>query len=191
MELAHAAGEIHLKYLDESGFSLWSPVSYTWAKQEQQKRIEQTLRRGKRLSICGLLEPGESFDYGLVLGGVKSHSYLKLMEWEAEKAAQRLFQTGKITVVVQDQGSIHTCQLAKAQQEIWQRQGLYIFFLPKYCSEMNQIETEWLRLKADELAGQMFEDEYDLALAVIEGIEARVQLAGCRAQRYRFNSNSI
>jgi putative transposase len=113
------------------------------------------------------------------------------MEWEAQKAAQRLFQTGKITVVVQDQGSIHTCKLAKAQQKIWERQGLYIFFLPKYCSEMNQIETEWLRLKADELAGQMFEDEYDLALAVIEGIEARVELAGCRAQRYRFNSNSI
>ena len=189
MELAHAAGEIHLKYLDESGFSLWSPVSYTWAKQGQQKRIEQTLRRGKRLSICGLLEPDQSFDYGLVLGGVKSHSYLKLMEWEAQKAAQRMFQTGKITVVVQDQGSIHTCKLAKAQQESWERQGLYIFFLPKYCSEMNQIETEWLRLKADELAGQMFEDEYDLALAVIEGIEARVQLAGCIAQRYRFNSN--
>jgi putative transposase len=56
---------------------------------------------------------------------------------------------------------------------------------------MNQIETEWLRLKADELAGQMFEDEYDRRLAVIEGIEARVQLAGCRTQRYRFNSNSI
>lgn len=48
LELAHAAGEIHLKYLDESGFSLWSGVSYTWAKQGQQKRIEQTLRRGKR-----------------------------------------------------------------------------------------------------------------------------------------------
>jgi putative transposase len=109
------------------------------------------------------------------------------MEWEAEKAAQRLYQSGKITVVVQDQGSIHTCQAAKAQQVIWERQGLYIFFLPKYCSEMNRIETEWLRVKADELAGQMFEDEYDLALAVIEGIEARSQLTGCIAQRYRFN----
>lgn len=86
--------------------------------------------------------------------------------------------------------SSQPCQAAKAQQVIWERLGLYIFFLPKYCSEMNRIETEWLRLKADELAGQMFEDEYDLALAVIEGIEARSQLAGCTAQRYRFNLSS-
>jgi DNA-directed RNA polymerase specialized sigma24 family protein len=25
----------------------------------------------------------------------------------------------------------------------WQEQGLYIFFLPPYCSEMNLIESQW------------------------------------------------
>ncbi|NES93150.1 transposase, partial [Okeania sp. SIO2B9] len=32
----------------------------------------------------------------------------------------------------------------------WESQGLYIFFLPKYCSEMNPIELEWKHLKKDE-----------------------------------------
>jgi len=56
LELAAAAGEIHLKYLDESGFSLWAQVCYTWAKKGEQKRIEQTKKKGKRLNICAFLE---------------------------------------------------------------------------------------------------------------------------------------
>ncbi|GCA96246.1 hypothetical protein [Microcystis aeruginosa] len=44
----HSAGEIRLKFLDESGFSLWSPVSYTYARLGEQKVLEQTKRRGKR-----------------------------------------------------------------------------------------------------------------------------------------------
>ena len=51
LELAAAAGEICLKYLDESGFSLWSEPVYTWAKIGQQKRIEPTKKKGKRLNI--------------------------------------------------------------------------------------------------------------------------------------------
>jgi len=68
LQLATAAGEICLKYLDESGFCMWSPVSYTWAKQGVQKRMEQTRRRGRRLSILGFMQPGLSFEYGLAIG---------------------------------------------------------------------------------------------------------------------------
>ncbi|WP_442936005.1 transposase [Nostoc sp.] len=38
--------------------------------------------------------------------------------------------------------------------------GLYIFFLPEYCSEMNPIELEWQHLKKNELCGQIFDDEH-------------------------------
>ncbi|WP_445313701.1 transposase [Microcoleus vaginatus] len=33
----------------------------------------------------------------------------------------------------------------------WESQGLYILFLPQYCSEMNPIELEWQHIKKDEL----------------------------------------
>ncbi len=42
LELAAAAGEIDLKYLDESGFCAWSKPSYTYYKKGEQKRIQQT-----------------------------------------------------------------------------------------------------------------------------------------------------
>jgi putative transposase len=62
------------------------------------------------------------------------------------------------------------------------------FFLPNYCSEMNPIEPEWHQLKTHELAGRMFEDEYDLALAVMDGVEARGHRGGYFTERFKFNS---
>jgi len=86
LELSAAAGEIDLKYLDESGFCMWSEPSYTYYQIGEQKRLEQTNRRGRRLSIIGLLQPLISFVYGLVIGGVNRKSYIHMMEQEAAEA---------------------------------------------------------------------------------------------------------
>ena len=59
---------------------------------------------------------------------------------------------------------------------------------PKYCSKMNPIELEWHQLKTHELAGRMFEDEYDLALAVMDGVEARGHRGRYSTERFKFNS---
>lgn len=63
-----------------------------------------------------------------------------------------------------------------------------MFFLPPYCSEMNPIETEWHHLKRDEIAGQMFADEYDLAMAVMQGMKARSDRGNYSLERFKFNS---
>lgn len=110
------------------------------------------------------------------------------MEWVAQKAAQTLTATGRLTVIVQDNGSSHTSQLTQQQWQRWQKQGLFLFFLPQYCSEMNRIEDQWHQLKAHALAGQMFEDESDLALAVMDGMQARSQTGGYTLERFKFNS---
>ena len=90
-----------LKYLDEAGFCLWSPVSYSYSPVGAQKRMEQTDKRyGTRISILGLWEPGKSFEYALVQGGFNGKSYIKVMDWIAHKAAQTLAATGRLTVVV-------------------------------------------------------------------------------------------
>jgi hypothetical protein len=155
---AAAAGEIDLLYLDESGFSLWSPVNYSYFFGGEQKRIEQTPRRGRRLSILGLLQPLVTFIYGLAIGSFTSASYIKMMHEQAALAALEFAKT----------------------------QGLYLFFLPAYCSEMNPIESEWHQLKTHELAGQMFEDELDLAYVVMDGVEARSRVEGRTTQRFKF-----
>lgn len=188
LEWAAAAGEICLKYLDESGFSLWANVTYSWAEKGKQKRIEQPKKKGKRLNICGCLEVGTSFEYGLALKSFKSKSYIKLIDWQAEQAQNRFNQTGQITVIIEDQASIHRSQSTQANYQRWQEKGLYIFFLPSYSSDLNRIENEWQRLKEDELAGRMFETEYDLAMALIEAIDSRAAKKGLQVERFHFNS---
>jgi hypothetical protein len=53
---------------------------------------------------------------------------------------------------------------------------------------MNRIEDQWHQLKTHEIAGRMFEDEYDLALAIMDGMEARSLKGGYTLERFKFNS---
>jgi hypothetical protein len=97
----------------------------------------------------------------------------RVIDWIAKQTSETFRTTGRMTVVVQDNGSLHKSQLTRQQWQRWRDQGLFLFFLPPYCSEMNRIEDEWHQLKTHEIAGRMFEDEYDLALAIMDGMEAR------------------
>ncbi len=191
LQWAAAAGEIDLFYLDESGFSLWMPAEYSYFFVGDQKRMEQTSRRGKRISILGLLQPLVSFVYGLVVGSFDSERYITLMEEQARQAHLVGEQTGRIRVIVQDNGPAHTSKAVKAKWSEWEACGLYCFFLPKYCSELNPIETEWHQIKTHELRGHMFDHELDLAYAVIDGIDARAQAGGYQVERFRFPSKLV
>jgi transposase len=190
LECAAAAGEIDLFYADESGFSLWMPVTYSYYFQGRQKRQEQTPSKGRRVSILGLFHPLLGFIYGLVLGSFNSKRYIKMMDEQAQQAHQVLTHTGRIRVIVQDNGPIHTSKAVQQKWPEWQEKGLYMFFLAKYCSEMNPIEGEWHQIKTHELRGRMFENELDLAYAVMDGIDARAKAAGYQAERFKFPSRT-
>lgn len=130
----------------------------------------------------------QSLDYILVQGSFNKQRYVKVMHQIAQKSEQTLKRTGRITVLVQDNGSAHTSHLAREQWQQWQSQGLYLFFLPPSSSEMNLIEAQWHQLKAHEIAGRIFDNEYDLANAVIEGMENRSRQGGWTLERLTFNS---
>jgi hypothetical protein len=108
------------------------------------------------------------------------------MDWQATQAANRLANQGKFTVIVQDNGPVHTNKLVRPRWSEWEKQGIIPFWLPPYCSEMNQIENEWEHLKELEIAGKMFNDELELAYAVMKGIESRAQQGGYSVERFRF-----
>ena len=83
-----------------------------------------------------------------------------MMEHEAVDAQK----IGRIRVIVQDNGPIHRCREVQQLWSSWEQMGLYIFFLPAYCSQMNPIELEWQHLKKDQLCGQIFDDEFNECL---------------------------
>lgn len=188
LECSAAAGEIDLQYLDESGFCLWMPAGYSYYFRGEQKRLEQTKRRGQRISILGLIQPLVSFVYGLVVGSFDGERYIKMMDDQAQQAQQVFNETGRLRVIVQDNGPSHTGKKVQQKWKEWEEQGLFFFFLPKYCSELNPIETEWHQLKTQELRGQMFENELELAYAVMDAVKARAEAGGYHAERFRFPS---
>jgi hypothetical protein len=188
LELAAQEGHIDLKYLDEAGFCLFSPVSYSYSRIKQQKCLEQVPTRGHRISILGLWQPEQQFEYTLAQGGFDGKSYITVMNSIAQKAGLTLEQTGRLAVVVQDNGSIYNREIVQQQWQRWQQQGLFLFFLPLYSAQMNRIEDQWHQLETHEIAGQMFEDEYDLAMAVIRGMEIRSKKGKYSLERFKFNS---
>ncbi|WP_052304744.1 transposase [Nostoc punctiforme] len=187
LKLWSQLGLVCLKYLDESGCYCTSPTDYAYGRRGEQKRIRQNRRRGRRINIFGIWEPKVRFDYALMVGTLKTPTYVQLMNWQAQTAATRLLETGQITAIIHDNASVHKSSLACQQHQRWQQQGLYIFFLPPYSPQMNRIEDEWLHLKRDELAGQVFEDEYELAIAIIDGINNRANHGHYQVERFTFN----
>ena len=110
-------------------------------------------------------------------------------DWSSDVCSSDLLQaTGQITVIVQDGASFHRSRETQKHWSAWQEQGLFLFFLPPQSPQMNRIEEEGLHLKRHELSAQLFEDEYDLAIALIETIEKRGQRRGYPVERFRFNS---
>ena len=143
------------------------------------------------MSLLGVWEPGQAMMYGLVVGSIDSATYIRFMDWQAQQAQRTLKRIEAITVIVQDNASIHTSKLVRQRIPVWQAQGLYFFQLPKYCSEMNPIEGEWHQLKAHEIRGKMFEDTYDLSIGVIAGMRARGEVSGHKVQRFNFETKRM
>lgn len=156
---------INLLYLDESGCCLDSPLSYGYGLICEQKSITQGQRRGRRINIMAVWEENKRFEYSLKVGSYKAKNYLRFMNEQAKRATKRLFETGKLTVIIHDNASIHRAKIVQQQYQIWEKQGLLVFFLPPYSPEMNRIEDQWLHLKRDELASRVFEDEYDARIS--------------------------
>lgn len=176
-----------LKYLDETGCCQWTSESYSYSPIGEQKRFEQTSRRGQRVSILGIWDPNESFDYALTLGGFNSKRYLEVMDWLAAKAAQTFALSGQLTFVVQDNCTIHKSKVVQEAWPRWRSQGLLVLFLPPYCSELNPIEGQWHQLKTHELAGRMFEYEDELTEAIVDGMIDRSVRGGYELDRLILN----
>ncbi|BAZ68282.1 transposase [Fischerella sp. NIES-4106] len=54
---------------------------------------------------------------------------------------------------------------------------------------MNPIELEWQHIKKNELSGQIFDDELDLAYAVINGVQSRGEKGNHSTRRVKFKSD--
>lgn len=131
-------GEIDLRYLDESGFSLKPYIPYAW--QEKGSTIILKSSQSKRINVLGLMNCRNELFYEIHSLTIGSEIVINFLDKFSENLT-------KPTVVVLDQASIHTsdCFLSKLLE--WEQKNLKIFWLPTYSPKHNLIEILWKFIK--------------------------------------------
>lgn len=72
----------------------------------------------------------------------------------------------KNTVVVLDNATWHTAKNVQEKIELWEKQGLFIFYLPPYSPHLNFIEILWRKMKVEWLLPKDFENKQSLHKAI-------------------------
>ena len=133
-----AQGEIDVYYFDEAGVNLTPVVPYAW--QQKNHRYELPSVRSQNLTILGFMNLKSQCHSFLFEGAADSEIVMTCMNAFAEQITRK-------TIVILDRASIHTSNKMQQRIKQWQKQGLYLQFLPAYCPELNLIEILWKHVK--------------------------------------------
>ena len=138
LERQAIAGTIDLYYGDGSHICTEGYVPYSWQFRGEEVYIPS--ERGLRLNIFGMIDRNNRYE-----------GFSTTVNMTAERIADFLdrvsMRIGKNTFVVLDNASVHRCKLIKKLRPIWEKRGLFIFFLPPYSPHLNIAETLWRILK--------------------------------------------
>ena len=131
-------GEIHLYYLDETGFCLIPCVPYGW--QNIGEYLTIPTRRSRRINVLGIMNRHNHLETYISAQSINSDVVIACID--AFFAA-----VDKPTVIVTDQASIHTSGAIFDKLEEWKQRNITIFELPSYSPELNLIEILWRFIK--------------------------------------------
>ena len=152
-------GHIALYYMDETGFSLTPTIPYGWQPIGETEAIPTT--RSRQLNILGFMRRQGVLESYVSTQSITSDVVMACIE--------TFFSTvDKATVIVMDQAPIHTSYAMQDKREEWKANDIYIFELPTYSPELNQIEIVWRFMKYDWLEAKAYESWQSLRTHVEE-----------------------
>ena len=131
-------GLIDLYYGDESHICTEGYVPYGWKFRGEDVYIPS--ERGLRLNIFGMIDRNNRYE-----------GFSTTENMTADKVADFLdrlsLRLRRNTFVVLDNATVHRCKLMRELRPIWEKRGLFLFFLPPYSPHLNIAETLWRILK--------------------------------------------
>lgn len=131
-------GLIDLYYGDESHICTEGYVPYGWQFRGEDVCIPS--ERGLRLNIFGMIDRNNRYEG---FSTTENMTADKLVDF-LDRLSLRI---RKNTFVVLDNASVHRCKLMRELRPIWEKRGLFLFFLPPYSPHLNIAETLWRILK--------------------------------------------
>jgi transposase len=141
-----AAGRLKLYFLDECGFSPTLPVAYSWTLPGQRKRVKYESPQGRRVNALAAYRP-----YG---GPPRLEVFTAERTWDSYDLLGFLgaLPWAKVPrVVVLDNASLHTSKVIRGARRGLAAAGIYLYFLPTYSPELNEIEPVFRQVKYQEI----------------------------------------
>jgi putative transposase len=159
------ADRLHLYYLDESGFAPSLPTGYSWALPGERKRVPYEYPQGRRVNVLASYAPYgpapwlEAVPFERTLTSDDLIAYLK----------ERLPAAGVPRVVVLDNASLHVSKVLKAARPGLAKWGIYLYYLPPYSPELNEIEAVFKQVKHHEIPQRSHTTKAGLRQTVEQG----------------------
>jgi hypothetical protein len=134
------AGQCELLCFDEAGFSPNPPVQYGWSRIGQSRCVEPQAHQ-QRVNVLGALNQD-----GKLLWVAKQRPIIRD---DVIAFFDRLSEQPHPVpcIVVIDNAGIHKGDVMQSKREQWATRGLYLYYLPPYSPELNQIEILWKQAK--------------------------------------------
>ena len=146
-------GEIDLCYAGESKVALEPCVPYGW--QFPGEEVFMPTRRGGGINCFAILKRNNECQVKLCEGTINSQFIFEQLE-------ELSLGLKKLTVVVLDNARVNSSKIIKERLAVWQRRGLYIFYLPRYSPHLNIVEILWRKLKYEWLSPADYDDPENL-----------------------------
>lgn len=162
--------DFDLWYFDEAGFTLQPSIPYAW--QLVGERLELASAQGSRQNVLGFFNLHHQFHSFAFEGSIDSHVVTGCFDL----FSQRLERSALVLI---DNAPIHTSDEFEEEIERWQKEDLYVKFLPAYSPELNLIEILWRKIKYEWLpldAYQSFQAMTEALFEVIGGIGSKYRI---------------
>jgi transposase len=159
-----------LYYFDECGFAPSLPTNASWCLPGQRKRVPYEYPSGRRVNALAAYEP------------------LAAEPWLGSQALERTLTSADVLaylrslpaavvprVVVLDNAGIHTSKQVKAERQALRREGIYLYFLPPYSPELNEIEPVFKQVKHHDIPVRSHTSKAELRSSVEGGFATRAR----------------
>jgi transposase len=134
------AGQCELLYFDEAGFGPNPPLQYGWMPIGQTRHARAGTHE-QRVNVLGALRHDHSLVWRMHDKRTTREDVMAFLDELANQAhsAPR--------IIVLDNATIHKGEPMRDKRRQWERQNLYLYYLPPYSPELNRIEILWKQAK--------------------------------------------
>lgn len=170
-------GELRLYYFDESGFSTTPCVPYGWQRVGETRKIP--CHRSKRMNVLGFFSRENDLFFQVSEQSVTTETVIHAFDAFVQAYASQYEETKAPCFVILDNASIHRSSAFKEKLGDWERQGVYLHFLPPYSPELNLIEIVWRKVKYEWLpldAYQSYGHLRNWVLKILENVGEKFQI---------------